>query len=343
MSSLNQDYRDILGHQSDQNASGPSVQPELKHLVETPDPNRYGKWVVIPIETFKGGPSKAEDKYEDCSIIFRQKIDSSEVIVKEQLEVQSEGLRSFFNKHGRNHRDLSVQSNPIIIRKPYISLFFLRENIRTEILTSKDEIFSKELQLLVDFMQSRNGLKDVLEKYGTLVDHDKVSFDILWTLFPPLEIVLYHDDESRVEQMYAVESVYRTVVDGRWAMAFELLRYHHNGMTGGICREKLITSFFLGSVDIITQNLPIIPLKYLKKANQEKLKSSFIARGKRYIDIQSQKFSLWEYHDILWYVPHATVEGRISFGEDRIKIQVSYIFGSREACKDTGLRVLISS
>ncbi|CAM1508686.1 Fc.00g055340.m01.CDS01 [Cosmosporella sp. VM-42] len=329
LSELNQEYQQIFQRINPSTTPQPddeelSSQLKLRHLIETPDPVRYGKWLEVPIETYKGRTKRVDDKSRNSAILFRQKINAAGVILKEQLEIQSEPLRAFLADVHPNDRELVVETKPIIIPKPYRPLFFLREKIRDRLSTATNPILSAELEILQQFLESRDGLKDVIEKYDALVLHNKISFDILWTIFPPLERVLYHDEDNQLEQVYMVELVHRTISERNWVTTYELLRYHHNGTTAGICREKLITPYFMGTVDIRPENLPIIPLRYMKEKEPNGLESRLIDRGKRYIEVQSQKFSLWEVHGTFWYVRSETVEGMISFGEDKLQLDTKF-------------------
>ena len=335
MSSVNADIRriwgspaDVEGDRQQQNntlKTTPNTTPELRHVVETPDPNRYGRWLEVPIEIYKGQQT-SEAKALGSAIIFRQKIALDGVILKEQVEIYSQKLRIFFSKLKHHDREISLETTPILFRKPYRPLFFLLDDIRHEASSNTDPLLSVELQILLTFIESRNGLKDVIEKYEMLIKNNKVSFDILWTLFPPLEPILYHTDDDAIKQIYRVETVYKTIsAENQWVMIFDLLRIHHNGTTAGICRERLMTPYFYGTLKITPENLPIIPLSRLGAQNRLEVEKELMDRGRRYIQIQGQKFSTWDYQGAFWYAKEETVEGKISFGEDKLRLDVSVL------------------
>jgi len=168
--------------------------PEFRHLVEFPDPIRYDKWQVLSVENYEKREDGVNEKYKGCSLILRQKINTWGMIEKYQLEIQSKFLRAVFKKRAKHYREMSVESNPIIITRPFRPLFFLRDALREEANAAKLLREKEELELLLQFIHSKQCLADVISKHEGLVPQKKISFDILWTLFPPHELVYYHDD-----------------------------------------------------------------------------------------------------------------------------------------------------
>lgn len=299
--------------------------PSLIRLIEFPHPYRYGQTQTLPIDLYErqNKDEAAESEYKSHSILVRRVISELGLLKKLQIEIQSQGLRDIFKRVGRPYRDLNVESNPITISRPFHSLFFLREELRKE--EENDQVSprtKKEIRLLLDFIETKECLHDIITKFQNVVPSKRISFDLLWSLFPPNELVFFHDDY--VEQCFIVESC-NPIVEGMVlaGATFNLIYAKHDGTRFGLRRQNLVLPAFVGIVDIVPENLPIIPLRFLSQEEQEKTRGRLVSRGKAYCELQAAKFTMRHHDGVMWSEKGSFTESKISFGEDKMTIDVS--------------------
>lgn len=183
-------------------------------------------------------------------------------------------------------------------------MFFLRDKLKG--LSDSDEVpfrTREEVQLIVDFIHSKEGLKDTLSRYQELVPCPirKMTFDMLWTLFPPHELVYCPSPSfETMERCYRIEYTAPAIgVEG--PLLFVSLVYgNRDGKKFGIMRHKVHLQEFYGVVDITKANLPLIPFNFLTDLEQMEIRSRVIERGKKLVELQSKKFSFMAYKGPLW-------------------------------------------
>jgi len=187
-----------IGQEKSATASKP-LPLELKYVVQFPDIRGITR--VVPMETYEGQQKyKERDKgYKDFPILHRRKYDTWGDLEKVQLEIQSPVLQDLFKVIALRYRELSLTAKPIVIPHPYRSLFFLREELGKHSKAAETPQRTKqELELLLKFIESEDGLNDIIKSHKEMVlDSEaagKFSFELLWTLFPPHELVYINPD-----------------------------------------------------------------------------------------------------------------------------------------------------
>ena len=233
---------------------------EIKHVVEVPDGK--GGTTVFSIEDYQRRKNKRKDPEKvlrESPIVLRRVVRGPGIIVAIKLEIHSTELRTLFSKIGYQFRELNLQADPIIIFRPYRCLFFLREELERLANSTTDEVSPRlkaELKMLVNFIHSDDGLKKVIKSYNELIPQKKVTFDILWTIFPPFELV-YDLDRLR-RRMWITEYTQLERMETT-TLSFSLLSGTHTGKEFGIHREIFQIAAFRGVVTITTERPPLRP------------------------------------------------------------------------------------
>jgi len=133
------------------------------------------------------------DEFEEYAIVHRRSIDTEENITI-TLEVRSTIIRKALQLVLGDYPQFNLRSNPIVMKKPYVPLFHYRKEIREY--TDRKDLSEKEkmhMLVLIKFMD-RN-FQDEEEEYNRLVPFGVISYDLLWTLLHPGQIVIKESDK----------------------------------------------------------------------------------------------------------------------------------------------------
>lgn len=298
-----------------------TTKAELKHIVEMPDPDQPGRNQILSLDDWgdkvKGHASDTD--FKNYAVVLRHEIDGEGFTLRNQLELQSQTLRKYFKTLGRQFRHMNVDADPIEILSPFSPLFFLRHELENQEKRENGSALGQEIKLLLDFIGSRDGLGDIVKRYQDLVPHNRISFNMLWCLYPPLELVYHH--ERDIEQCLLVEYAELVILSGRYMAQFHLVGGVHDGKRFGVSRQILSLPMFAGTVEINPHNLPIIPMRLLKDNERKKIRERLIKRGKYYIQLQTQKYSYLSYYGQCWRPQ--TTESKISLRSEEMEIEVS--------------------
>jgi hypothetical protein len=300
---------------------------ELKYVVQFPD--LRGETKVVAMQTYEGRQKyKERDKaYKDFPILHRRKYDTWGDLKSVQLEIQSPLLQEVFKRMGVRFRELNLMSKPIVIPHPYRSLFFLRDDLmKLSKATETPGRTKQEVELLLRFIESEDGLKNTIKKHRELVLEakapGKITFELLWTLFPPHQVVYVNTED--IERCYIVEYTSEDEQgDGTRLLSCQVFGGQHNGSRFGIMKENISIPFFPGTVDIHPRNLPLLPLKTFSDLEQLQIRERLIQRGRKYNDLQGAKFS----HQSLgpgkiWIDEQEGRKILLSIGERQMSLQV---------------------
>jgi len=315
------DASQINGSSEQEKSDTKITKVHLKHIVEIPHPENPSRTKLLSIEDYhEASESTSADEFSEFAVLLRHQIDLEGLTLRYQLEIQSKSLRDYLKGCGRQFRNMNVDANPIKISHPFFPLFFLREKFAE---TAKDEngsALGREIQLLLDFIKSSDGLADVVRKYDDLVPHSKISFDMLWSLYAPNEVVYHH--EGNIEQCFLVEHVELAIKEGRYIGMFHLVGGGHDGTRFGLFRTTLGVPVFSGVVGITIRNLPIIPMRLIDATERDAIQARLVKRGKDYIMLQTQKFKYLAYSGECWTPQIA--ERKMALRSEQMTIEVKY-------------------
>jgi hypothetical protein len=302
-----------------------ATQPStLKWIVEFPHPTLYGKTKVLSLDDYRRQDrlGSSDQEFDDYPILLRHALNESGETNKYQLELQSKELKDYFGSIAKPYRQINVDADPIVIARPFRPLFFLRDTMKQKAESNETSPELKQhINAVLDFINSKEGLHDVVKKYEDQVPHKKISFDMLWALYPPHELVYHHESKSELEQCFLIEDVWLKKANLTMEYVFDVIGGGHDGKVFGLYREELILPRFIGTVDINTENLPIIPMKLLEPEKRSEIRSRLIQRGMEYVALSTSKFSYKQFQGRFW-APHAE-ESKMSLQTDDMSVAVS--------------------
>jgi hypothetical protein len=199
-------------------------------------------------------------------------IDIKSTLLKDALADIFEGIEG-----------LQLNETPPII-SPEL-LFHAREGLTTRV--QAEETKETPNKALVDELGV--ALQYITQDYAStqasldsLSEHDEISFDLVWALFPPNTTVYTKNNLLREHQVFKLQKgEYGSTASG--AKFFELnLRYiSHDGEKLGWAEKTMHISSFDGAKKVF--NLNVVPLSRLP--TKDDVCTELIKRGKRYLEL----------------------------------------------------------
>lgn len=283
--------------------------PQVKKAVQFKD--LRNNELVVAVEEFtrrhrrrvpKGG-STVEGMFKEYSVVLRKVLGSDLRLRDYRLEIQSSGLREVFKRIGKPYKELDLDKTAIIIRYPFRCLFFLRHGLQACLESPETAASTKEeIASLLEFIDNEPILKEVIQDYETTVEGVPPKFreDRAWTLYQPHELVYYRlrfaPNSRHFQEGCGIVEKVELLERPRESLVITLLIGHHNGNRFGLVR-------FLGSVpaaqdsirEINIDNLPVIPMRFLSDAEQDRIKTRMLKRGKQYVTYSRSPYTMLEY------------------------------------------------
>ncbi|KAK3323132.1 hypothetical protein B0T19DRAFT_198482 [Cercophora scortea] len=270
--------------------------PELARILELPRSSGYGTRTV-KLDSFDEHVDLNdgdEEEFSNYAILMRREINQYGRPRRIQLEIQSPRLRAIFRDKAQRFRDINTEVSPIVIPAPYHVLFFLYKQLH-DLSENKDtnDLTRAELKLLVQYIRSRECLGVVFDKWETLVPLGKVSFDILWTLFPPYKMLYFHRDEE--EGCYLLEYCQPALTaEGGIQGLFNVVRGAYDNGHFGLERLEISIPGFQGIRSITTADLEIIPFEHLPTEDQQVVKKRLIQQTREWLRLQRAPYTYLE-------------------------------------------------
>ncbi|KAH8807104.1 P-loop containing nucleoside triphosphate hydrolase protein [Xylogone sp. PMI_703] len=176
-----------------------------------------------------------------------------------RLEIQSHQLQQIFQTAFRNYPgDVNLDSNPIRIPSPYHLLFYRREWINQYVQEhSKSDDSNKKMMLIQSFIEDNKTLNSIIREYDQLFPSRKVTFNILWTIFIPGELVILNSDDIR--EVYRCLYVSQVKRQGQPSYLIHVEMKSFNGKCVGMVEKRLEIAYFNGTKDVLS--LPVFPFK----------------------------------------------------------------------------------
>jgi hypothetical protein len=300
-SNVDKDNKPVAVSGSEEPDKNRVFKAEWKRIIQFKD--LRGNTQVVAMENYRKGKAKKEidGKFKDSAMLLRKVLTVDGQLQDYRLEIQSHGLQDIFQAIARPFGELDLDASPIIIKPPFRSLFFLRDQFKelSQAATTAEET-KKELEQLLEFIHSEDGLQDLISEYEQHVPHGKVTFDLLWTLYPPQELVYHSFSHASFQNdaAFLIDSI--TVLSnntgykqGKDGLEVTLLSGYHDGTNFGLSKRYVTVSEFYG-VRNISEIMPL-PVKYMETQKWETLRQSLIDRGKRYFKLRADSYTFLNY------------------------------------------------
>lgn len=306
------------------------MKKEIKSIVELPRSKFSDEVNVVPVERYRRRKQFEDpDKpFKNYCILERRIVNANGRLTGIHLEVQSEPLCKLLQDLGRPCRLMvNLDTVPIVFKKPYKALFFLLDPLERHLTTEDlDPDLKAEIELLVNFIRSPAGIKNVLDAYASQVDLGKVSFGLLWTLFPP-ETVVYCNDGTWEECAVVEWAEYESDSADRNVFRIHLLMGYDDGNRYGLVRNLQKILAYPGAVDLTKEHFDIVPLDILPSEERNEIRERLVARGQRYCRIQEKTSSHLAYSGPFWAFDTGYFQRA---AENSKRVQVNQSLGRRQ-------------
>ncbi|KAJ6576105.1 P-loop containing nucleoside triphosphate hydrolase protein [Mycena vulgaris] len=268
---------------------------EVKHIdkIRLPD---SGEWIIQNGNIVT--PHDTDDKYAEWAeyvFLVRRKVvqtrGSDYPNITTKLLIRSDPLRKALR--GVMKVTEGVNWNGSVLKlHPHLLLAFLPQ-IRVasssddtdDSLEDEENTTKAHLNLLIEFLESEYA--STLQKIGTLVDHEEVTFDLLWAVFVPGEILFAlceTTDEPRAFRLKSIQQKIRwptNTVD--WDLTCEYVEADDDSSAAaaqqfGLATHSITIENFDGTRKIT--DLTTYPIKHHPAA--DRIKQKIIARGRKW-------------------------------------------------------------
>lgn len=255
---------------------------ELVDIIET-----EGRWGGRSIITLTADIHKAraeKERYQEYALILRRLRDPDGKPQSTRLEIRSALIRAAMQKVLGDYSTINMESNPIVIEKPYAPLFHYRKELR-DYAAHKDRTKEEKAHMdtLIQFMKIY--LQNVERASERLLPSELTSHNILWTLFRPEDVVIARRDHFT--EAYVVDScsVLESVEEGQLKTRVSLVcrSWDYNGARFGPVTKNLYFRDFLGNKKIY--DLDVYPIKYHREPDGEDVRQKLINRGMKWRSI----------------------------------------------------------
>lgn len=277
------------GAQGNQDGSEEQSDALIVELVDvTETETRWGD-ISTSVRTADRQKGRDLDRFANYAVVLRRRMNHQEEPKSTHLEIRSPIIRAALKIICADNPYTNINSDPIIISKPYVPLFHYRQEIRDyandKVRTEQEK---KHMQILLSFMDKHLG--KTVEEYDRLLPAGMVSFGILWTLFRPEAIVVAQRDHYI--QCFVTESFDVTMVDGNPALYVIVRSWDYNGSRFGPLKTSRIIRHFNGLQKISA--LEIYPIEFHKEPDGSDLREKLIARGQKWrqlVDVSHRMYN----------------------------------------------------
>jgi hypothetical protein len=279
-----EEYNIALAAGGNSNASEPEIVK-----IELADITERKTWGDRSIITRTGELHKAKqenERYREYALVLRRVVDREGNPKSTCLEARSKIIRDGLKKVLRDYSSVNMESIPIVIPKPYAPLFHYRKELRDYASDeSRREEDKSHIQVLIQFMDKN--LQEIERAYDRLLPSEMISYDILWTIFRPEDIIIARRDhfvESYMVDSYTIsegkdDEMVLTIVGRSW---------DYNGVRFGPVTTELKLHGFVGNKKI--EALEVYPISFHRQRDVEE---KLIKRGfewRKVIDVTHKEY-----------------------------------------------------
>ncbi|RPB28794.1 P-loop containing nucleoside triphosphate hydrolase protein [Terfezia boudieri ATCC MYA-4762] len=265
------------------------MTPSLINLITKYD-NASGEYVTKPATT--SSLSQSEDEFAGYALTLTSAFNNSGQFTRKILEIKAPVLKQLCEDTiGDKYPGQSFKTERISMSCPPKPLFFYRnefEGVRGLWREREKQKNVKYINLFIRLIKSE--LRNEIASYNSLISQGLVSYDIIWTIFPPHTkfLTLTHNYQPALYQLYkGVE-----VTEGcNPRFHLDCFGIDHDGFNFGYAASAVGVPPFEGTLPIAT--LPAVPLEFLPDA--EKVIGELIERGRKSEKLQCSGSSYMVY------------------------------------------------
>ncbi|KAK4223081.1 26S proteasome regulatory subunit 4 [Podospora fimiseda] len=235
------------------------------------------------IKTVKASSNRNKRKI----LVVRRIFDIKGIYERTEVEIHSDRLAKVLREINTDVEGITLLATP---PKAPLQIFYHNTEAFNERLRDAkaadpiDESLVEDLQVAVDFVDDEfRQLRDTLAQ---LLPSGEITWDLLWTLFPPNSLVYRRHQYIDDDQILKVRSIH--VAEDKWDKSKICELNCHVVTDDGVKFGRAIEPFwmyipeYLGSKPIA--DLRIFPLKYHPDA--DKIRAMAVERGRRFVKLK---------------------------------------------------------
>lgn len=220
-----------------------------------------------------------------------------------EMKIESAAVRSILQQKLKHYPGYHWENPRLSIYAPFMPLIHNWDTLVKATEEKPDDEGHKELKEILDAVKASKEVKEYFETRDSM--GDSVSFDFLWTIFPPGEFIILPNSFMKQKQVFIVREASERINargDRKRYMAIECWAYDWDGARRNFNRVavELKIDFYKGQ-RLIT-SLPCYPLKKYP-GDVEKLTESLVKRGKRFRDLCMRPAGkqMFEYDGLVYF------------------------------------------
>lgn len=138
---------------------------------------------------------------------------------------------------------------------------------------------AKQLGQLIDFL--KDWYQSAIEELNQLVEHGEITYDLLWALFKPNDLIFTIDQDSEQPRCFIYDFGDTHEVQGQRYFEITCRSLHYDGKWFGEIQSFLKVPQFQGARSISA--LEVYPLKF--HSQPDKIRTELVVQGRKTISL----------------------------------------------------------
>ncbi|KAI1384131.1 P-loop containing nucleoside triphosphate hydrolase protein [Hypoxylon trugodes] len=262
---------------------------KVKDLYEGPM-TKWGDitWVEVYPENVKKVNIEDRERYA-LVVKYKNSNEEDDPLRIHEITVQSPLLKSFLQAVIKDDPSLSLKS--AVLEEPFKDIFHHWTELKEAASEYHDEESIRHIQLLFDLLNKT--INKAYDHYKDLTSKSLITFDYLWTLFKPGDI-LFEPGDSRPRMYRLLKTKHKTMplIMGKVLREFKLkyLGIDTDGEKFGFQTIKVTIDDFKGIKKIT--DLHVYPERFME--NRSHIRDQISARGRKFYSLGGIHYMLYQ-------------------------------------------------
>lgn len=225
----------------------------------------------------------------------------------EELVVLFDGLRELLREILKHYADSQFDAELVNFRSPFRNFVWQWDELTQacepfDTDTEKRALARKYLKEAMELIKASEDLDSYFKSYASSHAGGTITFEYLWTIFPPGAKVLARSFLDKF-QTFEVQYCKNAGTDsGDITFVLVITGFDWDGADFNRASYRLSIPAFQGSMPV--RNLPCLPISFYQseiEENGEKLNADLLARGRKFVELCTSKAVHHEYQGRVLY------------------------------------------
>ncbi|KAI9683792.1 MAG: hypothetical protein M1822_005982 [Bathelium mastoideum] len=236
------------------------------------------------VKTAKSGLSSAKnDRFNKTTLVIRRIISSKGMVAATEVDIKAPPLADLLRQIFHGLDGLKLNKSPPVADPQLLFHAYPELDRALQEEKAKDEPSRQlvsNISTALTFVHEDFGSD--IESLATLSEHGEITFDLLWSLFPPRVKVFTQGNKLQEPQVMDFQlGEYKRLPDGTDIYELDVKIISHDGVDFGYGAMTQTIRGFPGAKKVTS--LPIYPLKY--HPDVQTITQKLIARGRKYVSM----------------------------------------------------------